>query len=459
MNDKHLDATVKLLKNIPFERLDIPNYQRPYRWTEKNVSQLLNDINKARMDCLSEYRIGSLILHQGENDLNIVDGQQRITTIMLILKLLLNDNMRVDMSEFCSKECYTHVDSINNIKSNYRFIRQWIDEVLTPDEAQNYQSYLLNNCSFVFVEVGKDYLSEAFQMFDSQNGRGKELEAYNLLKAYHMQDMYSTGGTSQEDRIRCDKRWEAATRYNDTDVLKQVIHEHLYRIRLWTRNKTARHFSKNEIDEFKGFSNSKEYVDFPFQNIFLLQRIRIGSDLNSKAKRRLDIPCVDEYLSPFTSIIQPIINGESFFDYVNTYIEMYKILFTNPDYLHSFSCFYTTYCQSYSGAGRIGDQYIRQLYKSLILFLFDKYGKAGVERYYKPLYSIVYRLRLQKKRVYYETVAKYPFDVFSIIANSKSLGDMYELDKMAREPFDTEMFNGCDDIERFIRTNFNCSQN
>lgn len=31
--------------------------------------------------------------------------------------------------------------------------------------------------------------SEAFQMFDSQNGRGKELEAYNLLKAYHIRAM------------------------------------------------------------------------------------------------------------------------------------------------------------------------------------------------------------------------------------------------------------------------------
>ena len=45
-------------------------------------------------------------------------------------------------------------------------------------------------------------------MFESQNGRGKELEAYNLLKAYHIRAMsYS----SQEDKILCDKRWEDAT--------------------------------------------------------------------------------------------------------------------------------------------------------------------------------------------------------------------------------------------------------
>lgn len=42
-------------------------------------------------------------------------------------------------------------------------------------------------CEFVVIKVKE--LAEAFQMFESQNGRGKDLEAYNLLKAYHIRAM------------------------------------------------------------------------------------------------------------------------------------------------------------------------------------------------------------------------------------------------------------------------------
>ena len=44
----------------------------------------------------------------------------------------------------------------------------------------------------VCAELKVVAFNEAFQMFESQNGRGKELEAYNLLKAYHIRAMSSS---------------------------------------------------------------------------------------------------------------------------------------------------------------------------------------------------------------------------------------------------------------------------
>ena len=66
--------------------LKIPEYQRPYKWTEKNVNNLIDDIisNKDK----SEYRLGTLVLHLFDQNLDIVDGQQRIVTLMLILYAL-----------------------------------------------------------------------------------------------------------------------------------------------------------------------------------------------------------------------------------------------------------------------------------------------------------------------------------------------------------------------------------
>ncbi len=77
----------KALDNI---RLKIPEYQRPYKWSARNVNQLLDDIEDAMARNKEVYRVGTLILHHDvkEDTWNIVDGQQRTITFSLILKCL-----------------------------------------------------------------------------------------------------------------------------------------------------------------------------------------------------------------------------------------------------------------------------------------------------------------------------------------------------------------------------------
>lgn len=73
--------------------LNIPEYQRPYKWKIKNMSELLYDIENAiklkeKYGENYKYRIGTIILHK--NNMNqkydIVDGQQRIISLLLIKK-------------------------------------------------------------------------------------------------------------------------------------------------------------------------------------------------------------------------------------------------------------------------------------------------------------------------------------------------------------------------------------
>ena len=78
--------SVKQLLSIP--NLRIPEYQRPYKWTEKNVNQLIDDMRDNLEK--SAYRIGTLVIHNNkvEGKLDIVDGQQRtITLFLLALKI------------------------------------------------------------------------------------------------------------------------------------------------------------------------------------------------------------------------------------------------------------------------------------------------------------------------------------------------------------------------------------
>lgn len=87
------EASIKLIEDIFNNNLRIPDYQRPYVWETSNVLQLLNDLNTSRLAQKSHYRIGSLILHfdKEKKCLNIVDGQQRITTLLLIFKACIEN--------------------------------------------------------------------------------------------------------------------------------------------------------------------------------------------------------------------------------------------------------------------------------------------------------------------------------------------------------------------------------
>ncbi len=423
--------------------LQIPEYQRPYRWQERNVEQLLNDTHTNMSNNKAVYLIGSVILHKEGKVYNIVDGQQRVTTISLLLKYLENTN-------YANSLKFRHKDSYYHIKANYEYIKQWCDRNIADKVA--FAKYIKESCRFVLITVKN--LSEAFQMFESQNGRGKELEAYNLLKAYHIRAM--TSSPSQE-KIQCDQRWEAATmcatpKYEHDDLLKQLFNEQLYRTRMWSKGGSAYRFSKKVIDEFKGLTIDKNQpVEFAYQNT-LLQQV-VASIMMSqfhlseyKVKSRFQQGDA-ENINPFVHINQLLINGRNFFDYIETYVELYKRLFVQLDteQLRSFKHFYNDYCLRYRGSYRQGDKYIREVYKSAILLLFDRFGEKGLDAYHQDIYICLYKYRLEQKQVKYDTMAKKENVawIFQMIQNAKSLSDLspiqrhtYEIKKNLRHVFE-----------------------
>lgn len=136
-------------------------------------------------------------------------------------------------------------------------------------------------------------------------------------------------------------------------------------------------------------------------------------------------------------------------------MELYKQLFLNLGsfQLSEFKRFYYGYCLNYEcndnkaeterkspfahipkgGATRTGDGYLRELYKSLILVLFDKFGEKGLNRYYKILYRLIYMTRLEYHQVRYRTVDELPLkslgDCFAILCQAKDLTDLRKLER------------------------------
>ena len=69
------------------KNLLIPQFQRPYKWTVRNVIQLLDDIQRFKGN--TPYRIGTIVIYKEHETANIVDGQQRTITFLLIVKSIL----------------------------------------------------------------------------------------------------------------------------------------------------------------------------------------------------------------------------------------------------------------------------------------------------------------------------------------------------------------------------------
>ena len=470
----NIKATIQSVCNLMGRELSIPSYQRPYRWNTKNVRQLLDDILSNKNAGKDRYRIGSVILYDNKENkrLDIVDGQQRITTLLLLAKAVEENPPLFD--KLLKNLEYKHNDSRYNIVQNFKYVKSWMDEHSTLKD--DFWNYIKNNCEF--VEIVVDDLSEAFQMFDSQNGRGKELEAYNLLKAYHIRAMDQD---SYEQKVACDKRWEAATMYDATpqidgdpniDVLKQIFSEQLYRGRVWSKGHVAQKLTKAGIDEFKGFTIDKNHnIEFPFQNPSLLQYLTEKFYRNILAGTIATQPRFNygdsENIDPFVSITQQIVNGKSFFDYVETYVEIYKQLFIQLKsfQLKNFKEFFYTYCLNYEGelsdcsaeicfksvghANRSGDTYLREAYKTVIMLLFDKFGENGLNKYYKVLYKLIYVERVISSQVRRDSVAKLPIPIIAVINQAQNLADLIELDNMWTERFKEakELSNKADDIQ------------
>lgn len=444
-----ITASIKFIRELDFNKFHIPSYQRPYRWQPSHVDKLLSCI-RDNMD-KDEYRIGSIILNPSDNGkhLDIVDGQQRLTTLSLIFICLdAVTNYRLQSS-------FKHIESKESIYRNYHHIKRWIDrQNIDHDELKR---FILNKCSV--VEIIVDDLSEAFQMFDSQNGRGKELEAYNLLKAYHLRAIDNEIGQIKitEDKKHIDRKWEEAALMrrcdNDMSLLKYLINE-LFRVRQWSRHKSGQQFSKSKIGEFKGIQFTNSQSPLPLHNHSFLLYLYFNEHL--KTASRSEANRHEE--NPFVSINMDIINGTVFFSYIQTYVSAYNYLFQsniNENHpLFSFRKDFENYCLRYAGAHRTGDTYIREVYIALIMVLYDRFGEKAIARWYKILYNLAYRKRMEQQTVFYSSVATYPMTYFEIIASAIDESGLESLTNHANHKIECNRLGTKEqDIAAFILAN------
>lgn len=442
--DIRITPTQKVIKltELSKEKLTIPVYQRPYKWTEKNVIQLLEDIFEYVILKNKDYRIGNIILHSENSINNVVDGQQRLTTISLLLKILDGS-----YNGLLLNERFKHNISKNNIVYNYRIIDKWIKTKFgSKDEKKaDFKNQILNKCEFVLFTVFKQ--DEAFQLFDSQNARGKALEPYDLLKAFHLREM---DFDSEDERTKCIERWEKSV---DNGTLKPILSNHLFKIRKWSKNEWKYDFTKDEIEEFKGISLHQRQK-YPYESAMRMLDGFVENAQNDKFLRNLQIAQTFPY-----QITSAIINGRCFFEYVDFYIAERHKLFNEEDSTTGFVEFYKIYCtgkrdkdgSQYQGSWRSGDEKVRNLYENILLVFVDKFGYVDdFENFYKAFYKLAYNIRCTKSRITVETIMNSSArQIFNKINNSVS-PDAFKNYQYKTYQIGNPAAKGIDKIVKFI---------
>ena len=117
---------------------NIPSYQRPYVWREDNINELLEDITYAFKNNPEEnYFMGSLVLQsRSNNEYDILDGQQRLTTLALLLATIRDNIKDKDIIDSLAQTLYQKGDRTEKRPSRARFIFLIRDEV--QDFFENY---------------------------------------------------------------------------------------------------------------------------------------------------------------------------------------------------------------------------------------------------------------------------------------------------------------------------------
>lgn len=185
----------------------IPMYQRNYAWGEKEIDQLILDIQDYQKEN-KKYYIGTLVVFEhSHGKYEIIDGQQRFTTLTLLaicLKRLPKEEKNVlDMSWFdqfnlhfesrpkssLTFQALLRGDHLQHLKSSeynadiiqgFELVQQAIQKI-KQDDLNSFCKYLFENVVITQVAVPKD--TDLNHYFEVMNNRGEQLEKHEILKA------------------------------------------------------------------------------------------------------------------------------------------------------------------------------------------------------------------------------------------------------------------------------------
>lgn len=173
----------------------IPIYQRNYAWTNTEIEQLIEDIDSLSVDSGEQYFLGNLIVNLNDEKYEVTDGQQRLTTLYLLLKYLdlplssqnLDFEARKKSNQTLKYIRYIHKDQeidiredilVDEIIEGYNIIETYFKtQAINKKDFRN----KLERVLIVRVQVPEDI--DLNHYFEIMNTRGEQLEMHEIAKA------------------------------------------------------------------------------------------------------------------------------------------------------------------------------------------------------------------------------------------------------------------------------------
>lgn len=259
----------------------IDYYQREYKWQPKQISELVIDLterflsdyqpNHLRKDVAhyGHYFLGSIIISQRDNERLIVDGQQRLTSLTLLLIFLHNlqkgredtepvedlifskkfgeksFNLNVPDRNACMESLFDgesfdttgQIESVVNLVKRYQDIDEYFSGELRNEALPYFVDWLLEKVNLIEITAYAD--EDAYTIFETMNDRGLSLSATDMLKGYLLANIDDNQKRAEADK--CIKKW--LLKFNE--VSKETEADFF---KTWLRSQYARNSRERKKD-------------------------------------------------------------------------------------------------------------------------------------------------------------------------------------------------------------------
>lgn len=277
----------------------IPGYQRPYAWGTDQAQELLDDLlsymraGSAKLDEIAPYFLGSIVLikREASPDATVVDGQQRLTTLTLLLACIRATVQDDAVRKGITKRIYEQGDVVTATENHYRvslrerdrqFFRDFVQHeggieklVALNDMLSDSRSRLRANARLFMtslasldavtlvrlvqfiatrcylVTVATPDLDSAYRIFGVMNSRGLDLSATDILKAEII------GAIEESSRDDYTEKWEQL----EEDLGRDGFGDLFSHIRMVYRKAKPKGTLLREFRDHVGPPNPRTFVD------------------------------------------------------------------------------------------------------------------------------------------------------------------------------------------------------
>ena len=226
-------------------KYSIEYYQREYKWQQPQIRELIDDLSSrfltsyqpgdtlAKIDEYSHYFLGSIILTQKSNKTFIVDGQQRLTSVTLLLiylrhlqenyekkapidNLIFSDaygeksfNLQIPERELFMQKLFDHGsfeennenEAIRNLIARYKDIEHFFPNEIKEEGISHFSYWLMEKVYLVEINTFSD--DDAYTVFETMNDRGLSLTPSEMLKGYLLSRI-----ENDSHRTKANEQWK-----------------------------------------------------------------------------------------------------------------------------------------------------------------------------------------------------------------------------------------------------------